>query len=106
MHHDFNFISTSHSQIGFETLSLFLRGRKLLLHFIRGKGGGTQARKRQSIINLYVKAEVETEAFGPGTLRHGSKHFSATCKLPEIIVTNVCRPAIFQGAIYAFISTN
>lgn len=69
-------------------------------------GGGRQARKRQTIINLYMNSEAETEAVGPGTLRHGSKHFSATCKLAEITMTNLCRPVIFQDAIYAFISTN
>lgn len=83
--------------MGFQTLSLLLRGRKLLLHFVRGgRQGDTQVRKRQSIINLYMTPEVETEAVGPGTPRRGSKHM---CKLPEITVTNLCRPAIFQAPI-------
>jgi len=43
-----------------------------------------------------MKSEVETEAVGPGTPRHSSKHFSATCKLPDITVTNLSRPEIFQ----------
>lgn len=90
--------------MGFEILSS--QRSETIASFYNGRGGGKRARERQSTIILHMKSEVETEVVGPGTPRQGSKCFSATSKLPEITVTNLCRPVIFQDAIYTFISTN